>query len=85
MPKQHTAPTLYGIATVGPKGQIVIPVDARKQLGVESGDKIVVIGAPQKPHFIGICSEDTFQEVLHKMGEDIEKLRKSVRVTKSEK
>lgn len=36
---------IYGTATVNDKGQIVIPADARKDLGIESDAKLVVIGS----------------------------------------
>jgi len=37
---------LYGTATVGTKGQIVIPADAREELGIKTGDRLYVIGSP---------------------------------------
>jgi AbrB family looped-hinge helix DNA binding protein len=39
---------LYGTATVGTKGQIVIPATAREELGIETGDKLYVIGSHKK-------------------------------------
>jgi AbrB family looped-hinge helix DNA binding protein len=38
----------YGAATVGERGQIVIPVEARKRYNIETGDKILIMGAPHK-------------------------------------
>jgi AbrB family looped-hinge helix DNA binding protein len=35
---------IYGTASVNEKGQIVIPADARKELGIGPNDKVVVIG-----------------------------------------
>ncbi|MDR1790231.1 MAG: AbrB/MazE/SpoVT family DNA-binding domain-containing protein [Propionibacteriaceae bacterium] len=35
---------IYGTATIGERGQISIPADARKDLGLKSGDKVVVFG-----------------------------------------
>ena len=35
---------LFGIVTVGDKGQIVIPAKARKLFDISSGDKLVVLG-----------------------------------------
>ncbi len=31
------------VATVSSKGQVVIPVEVRKQLGIEQGDKVLFI------------------------------------------
>jgi AbrB family looped-hinge helix DNA binding protein len=36
----------YGVATVGERGQIVIPADARKQRGIETGDKLLFMASP---------------------------------------
>ena len=35
---------LFGIVTVGDKGQIVIPAKARRLFDISSGDKLVVLG-----------------------------------------
>jgi len=40
------SPPLYGVVTVGERGQIVIPAEARKDLGLSSGDKLVVLAHP---------------------------------------
>lgn len=34
---------VYGVVTVSDKGQIAIPVDLRKDLGIRSGDKLLVL------------------------------------------
>lgn len=36
---------LFGVVTVGDKGQIVIPAKARKIFGINAGDQMVVLGA----------------------------------------
>ena len=35
--------SLVGMATVGAKGQIVIPAEVRRELGIEEGDKLVIL------------------------------------------
>lgn len=37
-----------GTATVGAKGQIVIPADARKAMQIGEGDKVVVFRGPRE-------------------------------------
>lgn len=39
---------LYGIATVGERGQVVIPAHARKDLNIKPGDKVLVFGHPRQ-------------------------------------
>lgn len=36
----------FGSATVGERGQIVIPAEAREELGVSPGDKLLVMKHP---------------------------------------
>ena len=35
---------LYGVVKVGPKGQIVIPKEARDRHGIRTGDQLVIGG-----------------------------------------
>lgn len=34
----------YGATTVGEKGQVVIPAEAREAMGIKKGDKLLVFG-----------------------------------------
>jgi len=36
----------FGTSTVGERGQVVIPADAREQLGIQAGDKLMVMRHP---------------------------------------
>ncbi len=38
----------YGSAAVGERGQIVIPADARADLGIEPGQKLLVVRHPNE-------------------------------------
>ncbi len=35
---------LYGAATIGERGQIVIPAEARKDFGLKPGDQVLALG-----------------------------------------
>ena len=35
---------IFGVVTVGEKGQIVLPAKARKIFGIEAGDRLLVLG-----------------------------------------
>lgn len=39
---------IWGSATVGSKGQVVIPAEARDTLEIKEGDKLIVIGNPAR-------------------------------------
>lgn len=36
---------IWGAATVGTKGQVVIPAEAREALDIKEGDKLIVVGS----------------------------------------
>jgi AbrB family looped-hinge helix DNA binding protein len=42
--KHKNGEQFYGTTTLGEKGQVVIPVEARKAMDVKKGDKLLVFG-----------------------------------------
>jgi len=45
MTKKHkNGEQFYGTTTLGEKGQVVIPIEARKAMGIKKGDKLLVFG-----------------------------------------
>jgi len=42
----------YGSATLGERGQVVIPADARKDCDIQPGDKVLVFRHPLHPHML---------------------------------
>lgn len=42
--KQPERRRFYGSITVSDRGQVVIPVEARRDFGIEVGDKLLVLG-----------------------------------------
>lgn len=65
---------LYGTATVGTKGQVVIPADARKELAIEEGDRLYVVGS-RDGGMIGLLKEEALQEIVEQMSTQLEALR----------
>jgi AbrB family looped-hinge helix DNA binding protein len=67
----------FGTATVGDRGQVVIPAEARKKLGIHPGDKILVL---QHPHGAGVvlCKIDAMREVFSSFLSDLERLESRV-------
>ena len=57
---------LYGTATVGTKGQIVIPADAREEMGINTGDRLYVIGSPKKGMAM-LLKEDELDKFIEHM------------------
>ena len=56
----------YGAATVGERGQVVIPSEARRQCGIQHGDKLLVF---RHPHLRGVvlARVDDVQTMLGEM------------------
>ena len=44
-------PKFYGATTVGERGQVVIPSEARKNLDIAPADKLIVFGGPHGVFF----------------------------------
>jgi AbrB family looped-hinge helix DNA binding protein len=65
---------LFGTATVGEKGQIVIPVEARNDLDLKVGDKLLVVSGPGNQGLL-IMKPDVIRKFAKKMNENFEKLQ----------
>ncbi|MGQ9729671.1 MAG: AbrB/MazE/SpoVT family DNA-binding domain-containing protein [Candidatus Zipacnadales bacterium] len=59
----------WGSATVGERGQMVIPADARKALGIEAGDKLVIFGHEWGKRLIIVKAETVTQYVAQALGD----------------
>jgi AbrB family looped-hinge helix DNA binding protein len=62
---------LYGTATVGTKGQVVIPAEAREILGIETGDRLYVIGSKQGK-WVGLIQEEQLRSMIEQFTNNIE-------------
>ena len=54
-----------GICKVGEKGQIVIPVEARKMFNINSGDSIIVLCDKKKG--IALVKSDVIEDIADKV------------------
>ena len=66
--------SLAGTATVGPKGQVVIPADVREKMGIAPGDKLIARYGEDKQS-IAFVTEAAAQELVNKMGNHIAALQ----------
>lgn len=63
--KQAVSPpgkTFYGTVTVSERGQIVIPTDARRDFGIHTGDKLLIVGDLEQG--IGIITVSMMKKLL---------------------
>ncbi len=68
---------LAGTVTLGPKGQVVIPVDVREKMNIKPGDKLIALYVPEKKA-IGFVTDTAMQSLVDKMGKNLESLRESL-------
>ena len=65
---------VYGAATVGERGQIALPADARRELHIDAGDKLMVFGNKLNGSVVLIKADvfegfaDFFMTKLNKLG-----------------
>ena len=60
---------VYAVVTVSEKGQIAIPVDLRKDLNIEQGDKLMVLKRKDSAGF-SLIKLDHMDQLMHKLQED---------------
>lgn len=70
----HQDKKLYGTATVGSKGQVVIPAEARDELGIEQGDRLYVVGSSEKK-WVGFIQEDQLREIVASITDNVEQYK----------
>ncbi len=73
----------YGAATVGERGQIVIPVEARKKYNIEPGDKILIMGAPHEKGLM-LVKIDAMREFMLTLLSDLQHLEREIQDGKTE-
>lgn len=62
---------MHGSVTVWAKGQIVIPVEARKKLSIEEGDKLMVITKGDMA--VGLIKADDMERMLAHLKQEMQK------------
>lgn len=67
----------YGAVTVSERGQIVIPARARRDLGIDPGDKLLVLADPEQG--IALMTIELLMRNLQGSSALLEQLRKHTR------
>ena len=75
MGEERTRDIFYGSATVGAKGQIVIPVKLRKVFNIKPGDILFFLGKPEQEGFAIMKPERmlTLQSELEEIQQQLSK------------
>jgi AbrB family looped-hinge helix DNA binding protein len=66
---------VYGVVTVSEKGQIAIPVDARRDLNIKAGDKLIVLKRKDEAG-LTLIKLDKMDELMFLVQEDEDFFRK---------
>jgi AbrB family looped-hinge helix DNA binding protein len=65
--------SFYGSSTLGDRGQIVIPAEARADFGFQAGDKLLILRHPVH-QAIMICKIESFRELVDEFSAEVAKL-----------
>jgi len=72
----------FGTAVLGPRGQLVVPMEARKELGIDTGSKLLVFG-----HFGGrgliFIKAEAAEELLNIMSSRLDEVARLVKESKT--
>jgi bifunctional DNA-binding transcriptional regulator/antitoxin component of YhaV-PrlF toxin-antitoxin module len=74
----------FGTAVLGPRGQLVVPVEARKELGIDAGNKFLVFGHFQELGLI-LIKVEAAERVLDAISTQLDEVARLVRESKSGK
>jgi len=77
----HALQSFYGAATVGERGQVVIPQMAREALGIKPGDKMLVLGGGFSNHGLIMIKAEAVSAFLAKMSEKFNNLEKMIQIS----
>jgi len=70
----HKKPKMWGVTTIGEKGQIVIPSKLREELDIDKGEQFIVVS---KDKFIGLIREQDMTGMLREWIDKIEDLKQN--------
>lgn len=62
---KHFDKNFYGTGTVGERGQIVIPAEARDELNIKAGDKFIFFGHAGIIHMMKAEEMDSILDRIH--------------------
>ncbi|HEX2950682.1 MAG TPA: AbrB/MazE/SpoVT family DNA-binding domain-containing protein [Armatimonadota bacterium] len=73
----------YGSATIGERGQIVIPAEARKDCDIHSGDKLLVFRHPMHPNILILARIADMQQIQQQLSRASEVMTRQLEAAES--
>ncbi len=77
------ANAFFGSTTIGERGQVVIPAEARAELGFAPGDKLLVMRHPIH-HGVMLFKLDSVREFLNDFSDNLDRIEQQVSATPPE-
>lgn len=68
---------LAGTATLGPKGQVVIPADVREKMNIKPGDKLIALYVEEKQS-IAFVTEAQAQAIVDQFSAHVAELNEII-------
>lgn len=70
--------TFYGSVTIGERGQVVIPAEAREAHHLKPGNKLLAFKAPMGKGIL-LATADDFEQHLQRMSEHMNEIRSKIK------
>ncbi len=77
-------PKIFGSTTVGPRGQVVIPVNARQEMGIDAGTTLLVFKAWGGQGLM-LLKVDAIEQMMTMVSQHLTEFEKLVKGYKSPK
>ncbi len=74
----HKHISLAGTVTVGPKGQVVIPVEVREKMNIAPGDKMIVLYADDK-RAVALLPESAAERFISHLSDQVAQFKQNLR------
>jgi len=71
-------PVFYGSTTVGERGQVVIPAEARRDMDITPATKLLVVGGGPHKDVLILAKAEYVTAFMTKMAEMVDQLKKEV-------
>ncbi|MCD6600375.1 MAG: AbrB/MazE/SpoVT family DNA-binding domain-containing protein [Dehalococcoidia bacterium] len=78
---KHVVGKCFGSTVVGPRGQMVVPAEARKDLGINMGTKLLAFGQFHGKGLVLVKTEDV-EELLNTMSHHLDEFSRLLRENK---
>jgi len=69
-----TSSMFLGVVTVGERGQVVIPAEARREFDIHAGDKLLVVRHPYKAGVM-LFKADVLETMMREIMDEIHSVR----------